>query len=82
MGKGKTTGHAFLLHWAEGPASSQAATPSKAVMAAGVVRLNSVHKASPGSPFPACTTPRAEIPITAASSCPLEKLLEHAARFW
>lgn len=47
-------------HWAEGPASSQAAIPSQAVMAAEDVSLT-----SPGSALSA-----AEIPITAARITP------------
>lgn len=48
-------------------ASSPAAIRCRAVMAADV-RLNSVHKASPGSALSAHTRPTAEIPMTAASS--------------
>lgn len=71
-------------HWAEGPASGRVAIPSQAMMAAADVRLNSMHKASPGSALSAHARPTAEIPITAASSwsCPLEKLLVHTAMFW
>lgn len=57
-------------HWAEGPASSQAAMPPQAVMAAEDVSLT-----SPGSALSAHTRAAAEIPITAARITPWKSSL-------